>query len=81
MCTFITLLVTLSSVAFAQTEPPKSQPNPKAQTVTFDGTGINGERELPSNTYVSAKRKRKFDSLIQMRANFNDKLANSVEAL
>ena len=80
MRTFIALLVTISSIAFAQTEQPRQQKQ-KAQVVTFGDHEVDGERELPSNTYVLVKTKRKFDLLIKMRANFNDKLANSVDSL
>ena len=81
MRTFIALLVAVSSLAFAQTEQPKRQLKPNAQQVTFGDHDVDGRRELPSSTWVTVKNKRKFDSLIQMRANFNDKLANSVDAL
>lgn len=81
MRTFIALLVTVSSLAFAQSEQPKQQPKPRVQNVTFGDHDIDGERELPSHTYVNVKRKAKFDSLIKMRGNFNDKLASSVDAL
>ncbi len=80
MRTFIALLVTISSLAFAQTEQPKQQ-TPKPQVVTFGDHEVDGVRELPTNTYVLVHTKTKFDSLIKMRASFNDKLAASVDSL
>lgn len=81
MRTFIALLVTLSSLAFAQTEPPKQQSKPKVQRVDFTEQQLEVGRVSPLGSYSSSKRGHVFKSLIKERRDFNDKLANSVDAL
>jgi hypothetical protein len=81
MRTFIALLVTISSLAFAQTEQPKQSVKPKVQNVDFTEQKLEAGRATPLGSYETAKRRHIFDSLIKMRANFNDKLANSVDSL
>lgn len=73
----IAFALVVSSVAFAQTEPPKQTPKP--QVVTFDtATNIGGETLSPLTSWTTVKDKVRFDSLIKMRTDFNDKLAASV---
>ncbi|PZR17453.1 MAG: hypothetical protein DI536_03785 [Archangium gephyra] len=73
----IALALVVSSVTFAQTEPPRQTPRP--QTVTFDtGSDIGGQRTSPLTSWTVVKDKVRFDSLIKMRTDFNDKLAASV---
>lgn len=73
----IALVLVVSSVALAQTEPPKQVPRP--QEVTFEAGEILGSGYLPTDSYVPVKPKvGGFKSLIKVRADFNDKLRNSV---
>lgn len=73
----IALALVVSTVAFAQTEQPKQTPKP--QNVNFaEGSDIDGTVVTPLTSYNLVKDKVRFDSLIKMRTDFNDKLAASV---
>jgi len=81
MRTFISLLVTVSSIAFAQTEQPKQQSKVKVQTIDFTEQKLEAGRVSPLGSYETSKRRHIFKSLIQERLDFNDKLAASVDSL
>lgn len=78
MRTLILALVTLSSFAFAQTQTAAKQ-QPKPQQVDFEPNDVTGKQLLPTGSYIPVKpRVGGFKSLIQVRGDFNDKLAASV---
>ena len=81
MRTFIALLLVVSSLAFAQTEQPAKLRPPKTQNIDFTGQQLTAERAMPTGSYGLSKRRSVFKSLIKERRDFNDKLANSVDAL
>lgn len=66
----------LGSASFAQQQQPT--PKAKPQTVDFNPTTMTGERGLPIGELYAVPRKPVFGRLIQVRMNFNDKLAESV---
>ncbi len=79
MRTLILALVTLSSFAFAQTQQPAAKQPPKPQQVDFEPNDVTGKQLLPTGSYIPVKpRVGGFKSLIQVRGDFNDKLAASV---
>jgi hypothetical protein len=79
----IALTLVVSSLAFAQTEPPKSQTTkPKPQNIIFgEGSDIDGEFAVPMGELYTIPDKPKFSSLIKVRTSFNDKLMASVHEL
>ncbi|MGV3620720.1 MAG: hypothetical protein ACO1OB_07875 [Archangium sp.] len=75
----IALMLVVSSVAFAQKSEPTKQSKPKTQVIEFnDGLSVDGDTLLPMHTYIEARNPPRFDCLIKVRGNFNDKLAASV---
>lgn len=74
-------LLLLASVSLAQQPQTIETPAP-AQTVTFDNSGvIKGGVDHPTLGIYALPLKRKFDCLIQVRMNFNDKLRESVHEM
>lgn len=68
----------LASASFAQ---GKTEPTPRPQNVEFTPTEIGADREVPMGTYYGIPPKPKFDRMIRVRLNFNDKLAESVHEM
>ena len=76
----IACLVATTSLA-QKTEPASPKPAP-AQQVIFDGNDlIEGTLQHPLGTIYLVPPNRKFDCLIQVRMNFNDKLRESVHEM
>lgn len=79
------LLLVVSSLALAQTEPPKTQPKGKqpVQNVIFgdDLIECDGCILRPDADVVVSAPRAKFGNLIKIRVNFDDKLMASVHQL
>jgi hypothetical protein len=73
MRSFTLALLLVAAPSFAQTSP-----KPKVQNVEFTPTDIEAKPEMPLGGYYGPPVKPKFDCLIKVRVNFNDKLADSV---
>ncbi len=75
-----TLTFDLCLVAtFALAQQPT--PAPKATNVDFTESQITGAPEVPIGTIYLPHPKAKFDSMIRVRKNMNDKLAASVHEM
>lgn len=79
----IAVVLLLSFAAFAQTDSKKSEPKRSApvQKVDFTGEVLTGETLTPLGEIYLAKPEVKFESLIRVRMNFNDKLRESVHEM
>ena len=75
----ITIACFVASAAIAQ--QPATNSAPKATSADFTATPITGERLIPLGEIYSPAPKAKFDSLIRVRMNMNDKLAASVHEM
>ena len=82
MRSFIAAVALVSSVSLAQQpeRAPKSQ-KPRIQNVEFTASEISADTAVPLGTIYLVPPKAKFDSLIRVRMNFNDKLAESVHEM
>ena len=69
----------VASVALAQ--QPAPAPAPKVTNLDLTGTTITGAPEAPIGTIYLPHPKAKFDSLLRVRMNMNDKLAASVHEM
>lgn len=66
----------VASVALAQRQEPARQPQPVRELIIEDGDTVTGGAEGPANTLVVAPPERApHTSLIQLRDNFNEKVA------
>lgn len=71
----------LSSFAFAQTSPEPAPKPSKVQKIEFEPDEIAGGIVGPTGLVVVEPPPRKFNSLIRMRTDFNDKLRESVHEM
>ena len=72
-------LLLLASVSLAQ--QPAPAPKPRVQTVEFLPSDIGGVRQTPLVEIYMSPLKKKFDCIIKVRMNFNDKLRESVHEM
>lgn len=75
------MTVALCLVATFALAQPAPNPPPKATNVDLTGSTIIGATEVPLGTIYLPHPKVKFDSLIRVRMNMNDKLAASVHEI
>lgn len=81
MRSLIIALSLVSAVSLAQQpEAPKS-PKPQIQNIEFTPSEVSGTPEKPLGNIYFVPPKAKFGCLIQVRMNFNDKLAESVHEM
>jgi hypothetical protein len=76
---FFALMLVVPALVFAQTEQKSERT--KTQTVIFDGEDVLGSGAVPSDELVTVRPPARFDSLIKVRTNFNDKLLSSVHEM
>ena len=72
-------LCLFASISFAQTEPAPAPKN--VQKADFTPQDINGKRGSPIGDIYGPPLRKKFDCLITVRVNFNDKLQESVHEM
>ncbi|MFO0599147.1 MAG: hypothetical protein U0228_27810 [Myxococcaceae bacterium] len=72
----------MSFAAFAQTNPQKpAQPKQPVTTMTFEEDLVEGGRKTPLGDIYIVVEPARFQSLIKIRQNFNDKLRESVNEM
>lgn len=78
----VAVFAVLSLSAFAQAEQPRPSKKAPVQKVDFgDGDLIEGDLATGSLDTIYVRAPVKFDSLIKLRMNFNDKLRESVHEM
>lgn len=79
----VAILTVLAVPALAQRQPQphESAPPQKVQQVDFTGDLIGGDREIPLGTIYAVPQRPTWKSLIKVRMNFDDKLAQSVHEM
>lgn len=75
----LALVLTVSAVSFAQTQP--QQPKEKVQVIDCEGDDILGKSEVPLAEPTTVKRGARFGSIIKVRTDFKDKLLSSVHEM
>jgi hypothetical protein len=80
MRSFTLILGLVASVSLAQQPQPAPQ-QPRPQKIDFNEQEIGGGRSVPLGEIYFGSPKPKFRSLIKVRMNFNDKLAESVHEM
>ncbi|MFZ5477149.1 MAG: hypothetical protein ACOZNI_10275 [Myxococcota bacterium] len=82
------MLFALLSLAFAQSEEPAPAPAPlpvqlykPVTEVDFEGQRVHGQLYGPSISLLPERKAGHFNSLIQLRASFDDELDHSVDEL
>lgn len=71
-------LLLLASISLAQQPAPQK---PRPQNIEFGESDIDGKRATPLGDIYLPPLKKKFDSMIRVRMNFNDKLRESVHEM
>lgn len=78
---FVLVSLVFASVSLAQTNPPQKTVAPKPQNIIFGDDLIEGGVDGPEGQVVYGKSKARFESMIKVRVNFDDKLRESVHEM
>ena len=77
------LILTLGQTAYADETPPPDVKVVYARRslLAFDEIQVSGETVGPGGSYLNARRKTRFRSLILLRADFRSELTSSIDNL
>ncbi len=74
----LALVLTISAVSLAQTQPAERS---RVQVIDCEGDDVLGKTEVPLAEPTTVKRGAEFGSIIKVRTDFKDKLLNSVHEM